>query len=500
MFRKVSPTKMYLPDDLPKSQLEMLLTYRDKKIDFQIQKMKKSNYLLWKLGPEGLKEQIDALKAEQVKLLLWRDEKGMYTYPSFENKIRNFFNGRLTCDTKFEYEFPEEELIPWNVNAKPKTLRPYQQEAVQKLFEAKHAAVEMVTGAGKSLCILSLVKKLGQKTVVMTPSVSIARQIYDEFVENFGTRYVGAFFDSKKQSDKKFVISVAASLAKVRSNGKKDKHYENLASATVFIADESHTCPAKTLEDVCHGLLADAPYRFFFSGTQLRGDGLDLLLEGITGPIVYRMNMQQGVEWGFLAKPNFQMVRVESRIGTMPNDPNDITRTHLYYNPVVNKAAAKIANKCVSLLNHPVLILVDEFEQFAHLLPHLRHKVAFAHGGVTSQNSGAIPKEYHKSDPNELVRQFNNLEIPILVGTSCISTGTDIRSVRDIIYLMGGKSETQIRQAIGRGTRLFEGKKDFKFWDFDVTNVDLVHRHALTRAAVYDNVYGPVQFMDMEVK
>ena len=126
--------------------------------------------------------------------------------------------------------------------------------------------------------------------------------------------------------------------------------------------------------------------------------------------------------------------------------------------------------------------------------------MAFAHGGVTAQNAGAIPKEYHKSDPNELVRQFNNLEFPILVGTSCISTGTDIRSVRDIIYLMGGKSETQIRQAIGRGTRLFEGKKDFKFWDFDVTNVDLVHRHALTRAAVYDNVYGPVHFMDMEVK
>jgi superfamily II DNA or RNA helicase len=500
MFRKVSPTKMYLPDDLPKAQLEMLLTYRDKKIDFQIQKLKKSNYLLWKLGPDGVKEQIDALKAEQVKVLLWRDEEGMYTYPSFEGKIRQFFNGRLTCETKVEYEFPEEELIPWSTTAKLKKLRPYQEEMVEKLLTQKHAAVEVGTGLGKSVALMNLAKRLGQKTVVMTPSVSIARQIYDEFVENFGARYVGAFFDSKKQSDKKFVISVAASLAKVRANGKKDKHYENLASATVFIADESHTCPAKTLEDVCHGLLADAPYRFFFSGTQLRGDGLDLLLEGITGPIVYRMTVKEGVDQGYLSKPHFQVVRVESRIGTMPSDPNDITRTHLYYNPSVNKAAAKVANKCVSLLNHPVLILVDEFEQFAHLLPHLRHKVAFAHGGVTAQNAGSIPKEYHKCDPNELVRQFNSLEIPILVGTSCISTGTDIRAVKDIIYLMGGKSETQIRQAIGRGTRLFEGKNEFKFWDFDVTNVDLVHRHAMVRASVYDNVYGPVHYMDMEVK
>lgn len=500
MYRKVSPTKMYLPADLPTKQLEMLLTYRDKKIDFQIQKLRNSQYWYHKLGPEGVKEQIDALKAQQVKLLLYQDEGGYYTFPSLEGKIRQFFLGRKDDQTVEEYTYPEEELIPWKDTSKLKKLRPYQDEAVSALLEAKHAAVEIGTGLGKSVIILNMAKRLGQKTVVMTPSVSIARQIYDEFVENFGTRYVGAFFDSKKQSDKKFVISVAASLAKVSQEGAKNPHYENLASATVFIADESHTCPAKTLEDVCHGLLADAPYRFFFSGTQLRGDGLGLLLEAITGPIVYRMTLREGVEQGFLSKPIFNMVTVNSSGYIRSKDPNDITREALYYNPAVNKVAANIANKCVSLLKHPVLILVDEFEQFAHLLPYLKHKVAFAHGGVTAQNANLIPKEYHKSDPNELVRQFNNLEIPILVGTSCISTGTDIRSVKDIIFLMGGKSETQIRQAIGRGTRLFEGKTDFKFWDFDVVSVDLVHKHAMQRAAIYDSVYGPVHYMAMKVK
>jgi superfamily II DNA or RNA helicase len=856
MYRKVSPTKMYLPADLPTKQLEMLLTYRDKKIDFQIQKLRNSQYWQFKLGPEGVKEQIDALKAQQVKLLLYQDEGGYYTFPSLEGKIRQFFLGRKDDQTVEEYTYPEEELIPWKDASKVKKLRPYQVEMVDRLLEARHGAVEVGchrkgeqvlmfdgtfkkvedvtvgdqlmgpdstprnvlelkrgidsmfeietvngqkmyvngnhllalrrtnrsnktpevgkrrrkdykgknpidiitvneyleknkkykhlykgfsvsidfptqevpvdpyflgvligdgsmlnscgvttadveianevyrqadvwglnvrvsakentkastyylsrkagtdqqnrltsalkgigvwgkesgskfvpqiykansqevrlqvlaglidtdgsfvdgcydyiskskqlsedvcwlarslgfrasisscekgcqtgavgtywrvtlsgdldrvpvrlnrkvclprgqikdprmfgfkvtkvadneehfgftldkdhlyltdtflvthnTGLGKSIALMNVAKRLGQKTVVMTPSVSIARQIYDEFVENFGTRYVGAFFDSKKQSDKKFVISVAASLAKVSQEGAKNPHYENLASATVFIADESHTCPAKTLEDVCHGLLADAPYRFFFSGTQLRGDGLGLLLEAITGPIVYRMTLREGVEQGFLSKPVFNMVTVNSSGYVRSKDPNDITREALYYNPAVNKVAANIANKCVSLLKHPVLILVDEFEQFAHLLPHLKHRVAFAHGGVTAQNANLIPKEYHKSDPNELVRQFNNLEIPILVGTSCISTGTDIRSVKDIIFLMGGKSETQIRQAIGRGTRLFEGKTDFKFWDFDVVNVDLVHKHAMQRAAIYDSVYGPVHHMTMEVK
>jgi hypothetical protein len=62
--------------------------------------------------------------------------------------------------------------------------------------------------------------------------------------------------------------------------------WEKLSKAQVFIADESHMTPAKTLQEVCFGLLKHAPYRFFFSATQMRGDGLGLLLEGIVGKIV----------------------------------------------------------------------------------------------------------------------------------------------------------------------------------------------------------------------
>lgn len=495
-LRKVSPTKMYLPEELPRHELDILLTFHDKKIDFQITRMKKSSYLAWKLGPEGFKEALDDLKSQQKKTLLWEDHGGRYTYSSFCDTILNHFKHRFDLKVVTEYEFPEEELFAWH-KAPTKKMRSYQQEALEKLLEVKHGAVEIGTGLGKSFILMNIAKRLGQKTVVMTPSVSIARQIYDEFVEAFGTRYVGAFYDSKKQSNKKIVVSVAASLARVSVEGESNEHFKNLSSATVFIADESHTCPAKTLEDVCHRLLGNAPYRFFFSGTQIRGDGLDLLLKGITGPIVFRMTVKEGVEQGFLSRPIFHMVGVKSQAFLDSHDANEMTRTHLFYNPHVNKVAAAIANKSVSVLNHPVLILVDEFEQFAHLLPHLKHKVAFAHGGVTKDNAKYIPVEYHKSDPNALVEQFNNLEIPILVGTSCISTGTDIRSVKTIIFLMGGKSETQIKQSVGRGTRLFEGKKDFKFYDFDVTNIPMVHRHATERVMIYDGIYGPVNRMEM---
>lgn len=488
----VSPTKMLIPEGFSRNELESALTFVDKKIEFQIQRLQNSRFMAQKLGPKGLQAAIEDLRRQQKRCLLFTDEQGkFFTYPALAHKFQTWFPDRnITVETNLQY--PESELIPWK---KPpyKEMRPYQKEALGLLLDARHAGVEIATGLGKSFIILNITKQLGLKTVIMTPSISIAKQIHAEFLEAFGSRYVGAFFDSKKESKKKFVISVAASLARV---DKTSEHYKELSKAAVFIADESHMCPAKTLEDVCHDLVGAAPYRFFFSGTQLRSDGLGLLLEAITGPIVTRMSVRDGVEQGFLSKPKFFMIQTKSSSPFSSNDANDMTRQHLLYNPNVCKLAADIANKAVSL-DEQTLILIDEIEQFAHLLPLLKHKVGFAHGGVTSNNSENIPKEYHQSDPNELVEKFNAGELPILIGTSCISTGTDIRSVKTIIFLMGGKSEVQIRQSVGRGTRLAPNKDSFKFFDFDVSNIDIMHRHAISRSEIYDNIYGPVKTVNL---
>ena len=484
----VSPTKAILPQTLfvdsgTANTIKTMLSYQDKKAEFQYKRMKNSSWLRHKLG-SAYQDELDRLKSSVNQILLHENDGVYSTYPSLALKIAD----RFGLEIENQVAYPDSKLIPWS---KPPTkkLRPYQKEALEKLLETKHAAVSISTGLGKSFILLNICKQLGLKAVIMTPSVSIANQIYDEFSTAFGKRYVGAFFDSKKESNKLFVVSVAASLTRVE---KGTKDWNNLTSTKVFIADESHTCPAKTLEDVCHRLLKDAPYRFFFSATQMRGDGLGLLLEAIVGPIVYSMDLKEGVEQGFLTKPVFHVIHTTSPSDFNSDDVNENTRQHLYYNPKVNQIAATLANRAVEQFGHPVLILVDEIEQFSYLLPHLKHEVGFAHGGVTKLNSPKIPKEYHSSDPKALVERFNALGLPILVGTSCISTGTDIRPVKTIIYLMGGKSEIQLRQAIGRGTRLFEGKSEFHFFDFNITNVPDMVRHATDRIAIYQQVIGSV--------
>jgi len=487
MITKVTPIKVTLEDS---PLLESYLTYIDKGVDFELNKlrhnkwMKRDDLYAWR-------EKVALLEQKRKQSLLFSDPSP-WTYSGLGSWLAEKLN------TQFEdlVAYPDPKPIPWE-RIPTKVPRDYQEEMKEKLIQAKHGAVEVGTGLGKSFVILLLAKHYGLKTVVMTPSVSIANQIYEEFLYHFGERYVGRFFNRKKDSSKLFTIGLDDSLTRIEEGS---THWINLSAAKVFIADESHQCPAKTLAKVCFGLCGTAPYRFFFSGTQMRGDGLDLLLAAITGDIVYKKTVQEGVDEGWLARPMFRMIDILGRSDYQSKDANDMTRGHLLYSKEVNSKAADIANFMVEQ-GRQVVILVKELEQFTWLLPYLKYEVKFAHGGVTKTKYGPkgkilkrgsdldVPQAFHNSDPHALVESFNRKEFPILVGTSCITTGTDIQTVGAVIFLRGGKSEIDLRQSIGRGTRLPPGKKDFFFIDFNVQDGDIVHRHAEARREIYASVY-----------
>jgi len=345
------------------------------------------------------------------------------------------------------------------------------------------------TGLGKTRMLFELTHRLGLKTVIMTPSTKISEQIYLEAVQLFGKSKVGQFFDRKKESDKQIVVANGQSLTKIKEDS---VHWENLCQTKVFISDESHSCPAATFEKVCLGLLADTPYRFFFSATQTRGDGLKKLLEGITGPVVYEMDAATGIAQGWLAVPTFAMMTVESNDSYYSSDVLRMNQRHLFYNQEVIQRIASVVNDSVSK-GLPTLVLLEEIEQFNYLLQHLRHKPEFAHGGNAEE--GRLPAEYQECDTTDQVNRFNSGECKLLIGTSCISTGVDILPARVLIYWQGGKSEIQVKQAIGRGVRKHTPtqKETFFVLDFDVKNIDILSKHAQQRTAYYEEIQGPVK-------
>lgn len=467
----------------PHGQITKSLNYTDMAAQYEYLRFKNSPFSR-KLAEDKYNARLAELYAKIKKTLLFQDERGYYTYAGLSTYLAN--KTRSSVDSQVVY--PKMKSIPWD-NVPPYSMHPYQKEAFEKLMETRHAGVEIGTGLGKSFIICNMLRNAGLKAVVMTPATNISEQLYKQFVKAFGKKNVGAFFDGKKESKKLITVANAQSLTRIEPDS---EHWNNFTNVQMFIADESHQCPASTLESVCVGVLAKAPYRFFFSATQTRNDGRTAMLDGITGPIVYSKTVREGVDEGYLAQPQFRIVQVESSSPVQSKDANTMTRAHLYYNPKVAEKIGQLTNQAAAN-GMPVLILIEEVEQFAKVLPYLRHEVGFAHGALNDDNRAKVPKEYWESDPSELVQQFNAGKLPVLVGTSCISTGTDIQVVKLLVYWQGGKSEIQVKQAIGRGTRRPPGKTKCTVVDFDIMNIPTVHKHAEAREQIYEELYPDVK-------
>lgn len=488
------------------------LTFQDAGISYLISKHRKN--FRWKSSdPEGWEAQMDTLKEQLKRCILFQDDKGFFTYSGLADQLSQ----PLICNAPVERFLvpPEPRGMLWAHDPKNEE-RYYQGGAEKALLEAIHGAIEMGTGLGKSRILMDLTHTLGLRTLIVAPSASILTQLVKDFQYHLGERYVGQYGDGKKKFDRLVTIATYQSLTRLEPG---DEAWEALSKCEVFMVDESHMCPAATLEKVCMGIARDAKYRFFVSATQVRGDGYGLVLKGITGPIVYNMSVQKGVDEGFLAKPHFKMIRVRSKDDFESFDVTKMTRRHHYYNPDIIAKAADIANKAVRLLGHRVLIQVEEISQFQHLLRHLEHEPRFAHGAAKYDKElrAKLPEKYWDSDPAKLAEQFNNEEFPVLVGTSCIGTGTDIQVPETIINLMGGASPIGIPQAVGRGTRrhvYHDGRRkvSFNFIDFvpmlrtrsfnDVPDIDEkdeasmspMMRHGLTRAKMYESLYPNVKW------
>lgn len=488
MITIINPTTIKLEgfDDIY-DKLKTFLSYKDKTVQYEIQRHKHAHWFVNKFGREAFEERLQELKDKQVKCILWENKGDLFTYSGLANEIASKFNRSINDEVKR----PTSRPMGWNKQIEFE-LRPYQKKAIETLLKYRHASISLPTGAGKSQILLHIIKELGLKTVVMAPSVSIATQLYDLFRTHLGAKYVGMLGNGKRQTNKLITIGIAASLTRIKEGS---KEWNELNKCQVFCADESHLTPAETFKQICTGLVSTAPYRFFVSATQMRNDGSDLLLKGIIGPTVLEYKASELIDQGYLAKPNFFIVRAYSKSNYASRDAMRMISNHLYNNVELHEKVAKMAEQSITLLGHKVLIMIDHIEQFKYLLPHFTHKPAFAHGGVTDKNAHYIPEEYHKSDPNELVKEFNKGNIPILVGTGVISLGTDIKPVNDIYNLQSGTSEVKFKQVIGRGTRKVPGKDSFNYIDFDIQNIPQLHNHTNARIDIYRQVYDNVKFI-----
>jgi superfamily II DNA or RNA helicase len=507
-----TPTKLYFPKGIELTpafnHLEKDLAYKDLRVTHEYNSWAKvlagevvrnnqgnkwkSHWFVARYGKYLLEEKVKELKAAQYKTCLLKDDGGYYTYSGLQTLVE----GLTGLKTTRGFTLPERGCLPWSHIPFPP--RWYQERCVELLVpdddSRTQGAISVGTGLGKSYIMALIIKKLAVPTVVVVPTLSIAEQCLKDFTYWFGASKVGQFFDGKKKPEKFIVVAVAKSLQNVK---KGSKEWNLFFDKQLLLADEAHTLPPDSLSSVFMDLLSNIPYRYSVSGTVFRDDGLGLLLTGLTGDIVFEMPVRQGIEEGFLTPLKFFMYRIESKTDEKADDPLELNKLHLRQNSLVNAHAASVAMQSV-VKGRRVLILIDEVTQFDLLLKAgLKGRIGFAHGPLSKDNKDSVPIEFRKTDSMEEVEKLDNGEIDILVGTSCIGMGTDIKSADLIINLVGLSSDIRLRQGVGRGTRLFPNKKDTIFVDYWVHNNSITDRHAKARLEIFNQIYGVCKVLEV---
>lgn len=450
-FEIASPTKAYVIDATPLDleSLKKSLSYTNTanqhmlKRHYNNQWLRNKNREAWEAKKQELADSVH-------NCLVFEDEVGTFIRPGSLNYLE-FPESSVT--SKIAYPTPKK--VPW-AKPLPFDLYPYQSISVEELVKIRHGNVELCTGAGKSAIILTLCRETGFRTCIIAPSQSIFNELLHAFEKHLGKDKVGAFGDGKKRIGKRFTVCIGDSLANLKPG---TAEWDFFTSMEMMVVDESHTWGAETLETICHGVLQNVPYRMFMSGTQTRGDGAEKLLQSIIGKTVHTLTTKEAIAGGYIFDHDFLIVDLESSNPNIQSgDVLEMKRIHFLRNRNIAAFIAKLANASAISSNHQTLVLVEELSQIAMLIPLLKVPYAYAHSESSKMKLADLEVAsgimLEKVDRAESVEKFNKSEAKVLIGTSCIATGTNIYPMRYTCNWVGGSSEIKTKQgAVGRTVR-----------------------------------------------
>lgn len=350
-------------------------------------------------------------------------------------------------------------------------LRPYQQEAISAVLEARHLGRRRVlvclpTGAGKTVIFSNLIRILRRPALVLAHRTELIEQAVDKIQRVLGPGRAVAIEKANQRAgaDADVVVASIRSLHTARL----DQVLQGRQVGLV-IYDECHHAPAmdnmRVLRELgvfgqrWEGLLVG------FTATTQRGDrvGLDTVFE----EIVYQRTLPTMIREGYLVPLRGFRIATEEDLRALDGSGSDFNLEELEEavdirgrNTLVARAIQELARDRRTLA-------------FCVTVKHARNlAVALNEIGV---NAAVIHGESPDDVRASLLRRFREGEIQVLTNVGVLTEGFDDPGVSCVAMARPTRSEALYTQCVGRGTRLFEGKSDCLILDFvDLSSLSLV--------------------------
>lgn len=450
--------------------IRQVLTYRNDidaelgQLFFQLNQAKRynNNKLYF-----GLMAKIKSLKA--TEWVCWFNDD---TFPTGHlNIVRETLRV-----TQVAYQEIDNREVPKNTGIfkwynRPPTPRYYQLEMIALGLKEGRGVFEAAVGTGKSLILARILKELSVTSLIIVPSVALGLQLENSFVEWFGRHMVETVTTKRIRGGKRLKPIRIATIQTLASLQKTGEIVDLVSDVRALFVDEIHHAGSASYTNLL-GVIDHIYYRFGFTGTFLRNDSKSLDMWGFLSNVLFRYPAHLAISEGFLTPVQVTVYELYGKPSR--SYPKEYDNNYCGSQELLNKVKELC---CSAGDNEQVLILVKNKDKAGKIF----HEYLSMYGIDNAYISGDDSKE----TINESIRSFNEKKIRVLIGSSVIGEGIDVRSTDHLIMCQGGKSEIVIVQAVGRGVRLFEGKKVAHVHDFDFVNTKYMRKHLAQREDIY---------------
>ncbi|MCH7848425.1 MAG: DEAD/DEAH box helicase family protein [Planctomycetes bacterium] len=351
------------------------------------------------------------------------------------------------------------------------TLRPYQEEAIAAIEAAaergvRRPLVQLPTGTGKTVIIAELAKIRPGRTLVIAHREELLGQAKDKLLLADPSAEIGIVKADRDEHAAPIV------LASVQTLSRPNRLQRLAPDFSTVIVDEAHHATAESYVRIMKhvGSFADdGTLSPGFTATPERGDGIGL--DSVWQEIVYERSILDMIRSRYLCDLRAIQVQLQA----------DFSQLHTRAGDFIEREVEELMH--VADAPEHVVAAYQEHAAGRKALAFtptvaLAHEMAdcFSAAGIAAEALDATtPTDARKA----ILARFHTGETMVLWNCAILTEGYDEPSVDCIVIARPTKSRPFYHQMIGRGTRLYPGKKDCLILDV----VGAITRHDLMTAS-----------------
>ncbi|OAP58000.1 hypothetical protein AYL99_07090 [Fonsecaea erecta] len=343
-------------------------------------------------------------------------------------------------------------------------LRAYQEECIQSVLSYlgkghRRLGISLATGSGKTVIFTRLIDRIEPPTPIARQTLILAhrRELVEQAARHCERAYPGKSIDIE-MGDIHATGAADITVASVRSmvSGERLSKYNPEMFKLVLVDEAHHIVAPGYLQVLQHfGLekqTRTGPALVGVSATFSRFDGLKL--GAAIDHIVYHKDYVDMIGEKWLSDVMFTTVRSKADLSRVRSGKDGDFQTGqlsaAVNTDITNEITVRAWMEEARERKSTLVFCVD--------LKHVASLTAtFRKHGINAQSITGNTKKAVRGDRLDA---FKNREFPVLLNCGVFTEGTDVPNIDCVLLARPTKSRNLLVQMIGRGMRLYPGKKD----------------------------------------